>query len=290
MNKDGLTTVFWLTVFYFFIELAGGLHYNSLALVTDASFMAVNVIGQIMVNYVKRLSRLLPNKHLSFGYERAKVLSGLFNGTALGFMLFYVLVDAYHRIINPQPIESIPVLIVALLGLAVNVFNLIMLYTQSKDINIKGAFLLILNDTLGSVGVIVSALIIHWTGLYAADGITSILIGLLIVYPTYHMLRGSINILMEGIPKGIDLDEVERFLLGNFPRIVHVKDVHVWAIVPEKILLAAKVRTKGDIYRRDDIKELKQKVQSRFGFYDVYIEVYEDHEPGMISGDVMRMS
>jgi Co/Zn/Cd efflux system component len=113
----------------------------------------------------------------------------------------------------------------------------------------------------------------------SAAGITSILIGLLIVYPTSQMLRGSIYILMEGIPTGVDPEEVERFMLANFPRIVHVKAMHVWAIVPEKILLAVKVRTKGDVYRRNEIRELKEKVQARFGFYDVYVEVYEDQSP-----------
>ena len=276
--KNKFAVVFWLTVVYFFIELIGGLYFNSLALVTDASFMVVNILGQLITNYVIWLSRKPPNNHMTFGYERAKVLSGLFNGMALGFVLFYVLINAYHRIVVPQPLDAANVFFIALIGLVINVFNLFVLYKRSNDINIKGAFLLILNDTLGSVGVIISAVVIKYTELYFIDGVTSIFIGLLIIYPTHKLIAGSIYILMEGIPTGIEVEVIERFILATFPEIVHIKDLHVWAIVPEKILLAAKLRTNGNVYHRENIKAMKKKLKATFGFYDVYIEVYENNE------------
>jgi len=95
-----------LTVIYFFIELIGGLYYKSLALVTDASFMAINITGQLIALYAGRLAQRLPDKNKTFGYERAKVLSGLFNGMLVGFVLFYVLIDSYNRIMNPQPLDA----------------------------------------------------------------------------------------------------------------------------------------------------------------------------------------
>jgi len=150
----GQTLVLVVTIAYFFVELFGGLYYHSIALVTDASFMAVNISGQVIALWVTRIVRRRPDKVNTFGYERAKVLSGLFNGILVGFILFYVFTEAFQKIMNPQPIEADKVLIIAVIGLFANVFGLIQLYRYSKDINIKGALLLILNDALGSVGVI----------------------------------------------------------------------------------------------------------------------------------------
>lgn len=278
-RADNLNHVFWLTFGYFFIELAGGLYYNSLALVTDASFMAINLLGQLLGRYARRLSGKPPDQHMSFGYERAKVLSGLFNGVGLGFMLFYVVVNAYQRIVTPQALDVDQVLYIAAAGLLVNLYNLRVLRAQAaRDLNVRGVFLLILNDALGSVGVIASALIIKLTGLYIIDAFTSLLIGALIAYPTYRLIDGSIHILMESSPPQITIAAVSEFILSRFPEVTHVKDVHVWAIVPEKVLLLARLRTAGDRSRRDRIRAMKSALTDRFGFYDVYLEVYEDSD------------
>lgn len=178
------TVVFALTFIYFFIELTGGLYCNSLALVTDATFMAINLVGQLIAIYAKRLSRKPPDKNQTFGYAGAKVLSGLFNGILVGFMLFYLLANAYRRITHPEPLDADKVFIIALIGLVVNGYGVFKLYEHSKDINIRGAFLFILNDALSSVGVIISSLIIKFRSLYVADAVASIVIGFLVAYPT----------------------------------------------------------------------------------------------------------
>jgi cobalt-zinc-cadmium efflux system protein len=276
MKEDHLKWVFYLTLAYFIIELAGGLYYNSLALVTDASFMAINLAGQMMAQYAKRLSQKPPDRSMTFGYERAKVLSGLFNGLALGFVLFYVLVDAVKRMAAPEPLDTGSVLNIAVIGLLVNGFGVVALFSRSNDVNMKGPFLLILNDTLGSVGVITSSLIIKWTGLYVIDAITSVLIGLLIVSPTYHLIRENLNILMEGIPSQIDIEKVELFLREKFTHITQVRDLHVWALIPEKALLAAKLKLDGALYSRQEVGKLKQALKEKFGFHDVYLEIEEN--------------
>ena len=274
MSSSGL--VFIITLFYFFIELIGGLYYNSLALVTDAAFMAINLVGQLIAIYAKRLSQRPPDKNKTFGYERAKVISGLFNGILVGFMLFYVLTDAYRRITHPEVIDSDRVLIIALVGLLVNGYGVFKLYEHSKDISVRGAFLFILNDALGSVGVIASCLVIKFTGLYVADAIASIVIGLLVAYPTYFLLKDSIHILMEGIPTGVDVEKVEKFIYENFDHAKKVKELHLWALVPEKTIMAVKIRTDGRFYDREKIKSFKTVLKEKFGIYDVYVEVYEE--------------
>lgn len=276
MKRNYLRLVFCLTAIYFLIELAGGLYYNSLALITDASFMAINLAGQIMAQYAIWLSQKPPDKSMTFGYERAKVLSGLFNGLALGFVLFYVLVDAVKRIAAPEPLDTGSVLNIAIIGLLVNGFGLYSLFDRSNDVNLKGPFLLLLNDTLGSVGVILSALIIKATGLYVVDPVTSVLIGFLILFPTYHLIRENINILMEGIPSQMDIEKVEQFLREKFSHVVAVHDLHIWALIPEKALLAARLKMDGALYDRKEVAALKDVLKQKFGFHDVYLEIDEN--------------
>jgi cobalt-zinc-cadmium efflux system protein len=230
--------------------------------------------------YVTRLSRKIPSKDKTFGYERAKVLSGLFNGMLVGFVLFYVMIKAYHKIFHPEPLEADKILIIAAIGLVVNAFGLVNLRRHAKDINIKGALLLILNDTLGSVGVIISSVIIRFSHLYFVDPLTGVIIGLLIVYPTYFLLKDSIQILMEGNPAKIDPDVVSAFIYDNFKTVTTVKDTHIWGLSPEKIMLMARIRTSGPVHYREQMKAMKQQLKNEFGFYDIYLEGYEDHDPG----------
>lgn len=274
-NETSQKVVLVSTIVYFFIELYGGIHYHSLALVTDASFMAINITGQFIALYIGRLARRRPNRTKTFGYERAKVLSGLFNGMLVGFLLFYVFSDAYHKILNPEPVEAFKVLVIAVIGLGVNFFGLVMLYKYSSDINIKGAVMLLLNDTLGSVGVILSSIIITYTGLYFVDPLTGVLIGLTVAYPTYTLIKDSVHILMEGNPTNIDAREVEGYIYKYFPEVVEAKDIHIWGLSTETILTALRIRTREMDSQRKTIKKLKEALKARYGFYDVYVESYE---------------
>jgi cobalt-zinc-cadmium efflux system protein len=149
-------------------------------------------------------------------------------------------------------------------------------------VNIKGALLLILNDTLGSVGVIGSAIIIWYTHLYFVDSLAGILIGCLAAYPTYFLIRDSVKILMEGNTAHIDADDVSGFLHQSFPEIRNVKDIHIWGLSPEKVILVARIRTNGSGYGRDTMKLMKRLLRKEYGFYDVYIEGYEG-KPGEVS-------
>lgn len=273
-----LDGVFWVTITYFFIELLGGVFYNSLALITDASFMAINVAGQLLVMYTERLSARAPDLRRTFGYERAKVISGLVNGLLIGFVLFYVFRSAYGRLLQPPHVAADKVLLIASLGLAANAYALYRLARHARDISIRGAFLLALNDALGSVGILLSSLIIIYTGYQRADAIASVGIGFLIAYPTYQLIRDSIHILMEGAPAGISIQQVADFVKNNFLETKKIKEVHVWAITPEKTIATIEVRTHTRQYNRDSIKALKRALVDRFGFYRVYIEVYEDGE------------
>lgn len=280
MERNRQLTVLVLTIAYFFIELLGGLHYRSLALVTDASFMAINIAGQLVALYVSRLSKRQPTSSNTFGYERAKVLSGLFNGILVGFLLFYVFLDACRKIIHPEPIDAGRVLMIAVIGLAVNAYGFLQFCRYSTDINLRGALLLIANDALGSVGVIASSLIISRTGYYFLDPATAIVIGLLVSYPTYFLVKDSVHILMEGNPVKTGPEEVERFIHKEFPDISRVKDIHIWGLSPEKIILTVRIRTNGTGYDGPAVREMKRRLAIEYGFSDIYLELYDEKVSG----------
>ena len=268
-----------VTFCYFFVELYGGLVYGSLALVTDAAFMAVNVTGQMIAFAVVHIARRRPDKHNTFGYERAKVLASLLNGMLVGFILFHVLSDAVRSIRTARVIETGPVLSIAVLGLLVNLFGLLRLRRHATDINVRGVMVYGLTDALGSVGVIVSSLLIRMTGWNFVDPLTGVLIGLLAAYPAYDLVRDGIRILMEANPGSFDPDDVTRFLTEQFRDVCSVKDVHIWALSTEKILLVARVRTHDAEDHRTMIRSMKELLKVRFGLHDVFIEGY-DTGPG----------
>ena len=281
MTFAGQRIVLYLTLGYFVIELVGGVYYNSLALVTDASFMAINITGQIMALFVGKIAQRRADKQNTFGYERAKVLSGLFNGILVGFLLFYVLVQAYGRLLRPEPLEAEKVFVIAVIGLGVNAYGLHRLRRHYSDMNVRGVMLLVLNDLAGSVGVVISCVIIKYTHLYFVDALTGVLVGSLTAYPTFLLVRESIHILMEGNPAKIGIDDVDHFLRSNFSGIVAVKDVHIWGLSAERIILAVRIRTDGNIYHRDEIKQMKALLRQHFGFSDVFMEAYEEKHPAL---------
>ncbi len=278
IHRGDQRTVLVLTILYFLIELSGGLYYKSLALVTDASFMAINIAGQTIALYVARLVMKIPDKSRTFGYERAKVLSGLFNGILVGFLLFYVFSDAYRKIRHPQALDADRVLLIAIIGLAVNAYGFLIFYRHATDTNIKGALLLIANDALGSVGVILSSIVIRYTHLYFLDPLMGLIIGLLIAFPTYSLVRNSVHILMEGNPAHIDPDRVRQFITEHFPGITNIKDLHIWGLSEETIIMAVRVRTDEATYHRDQIRTMKRLLKETYGFSDIYLELYEQKQ------------
>ena len=131
---------------------------------------------------------------------------------------------------------------------------------------------------MGSIGVIISALIIRHTNLYFIDPLTAIIIGLMVAYPTYALVRDSVHILMEGTPARLDPEEVARYIHTNFPDIHQVKDLHIWGLSPAKIILLVRIRTNGTSYDRAGIRMMKQGLREKYGFSDIYLELYEESQ------------
>ncbi|MCK5509599.1 MAG: magnesium transporter, partial [Desulfobacterales bacterium] len=172
-------------------------------------------------------------------------------------------------IIAPQPIDVEKVLYIAILGLAVNGYGLYALKSELKDINIRGSFLHLLIDTLGSLGVIISSLVVAYTHFYQIDALASVAIGILAAYPTYFLIKDSLHILMEGAPPDIDLDDIKDFISNDFNG--KAEHIHIWALTPDKTIMVVRIKTSG----KAEVGSLKSALKSRFGFCDVFLETDE---------------
>ena len=167
--------------------------------------------------------------------------------------------------------KSYEVLYIAILGLAVNGYGLYALKSELKDINIRGSFLHLLTDTLGSLGVIISSLVVAYTHFYQMDALAIVAIGVLVAYPTYFLIKDSLHILMEGAPQNIDLDDIKNFISNDFNG--KAEHVHIWALTPDKTIMVVRIRTSG----KAEVGSLKSALKSRFGFCDVFLETDEEN-------------
>jgi cobalt-zinc-cadmium efflux system protein len=229
-SKKGMMTVLGLTAAYMLIEVVTGIMTGSLAMLADAGHMLSDVgallLGLLAVWFASKPAT--PGK--TYGYYRSEILAGFFNALALVVLSLIILFEAYRRFSSPPEVHGIPVLIVAALGLVMQLVSLKML-KKSADagINARAAYLEILGDSMASVGVIVSSLIIIFTKWYAADPLISGLIGLAILPRTWLLISECVNILMEGTPGRIDLSSLRK-ALTSVEGVLEVHDVHVWTI------------------------------------------------------------
>lgn len=238
-SERGLKFALVLTASILVAEVAGGLLTNSLALISDAAHMLTDVTALVIALIAIRLSRRPADSRRTFGYYRFEILAAVANAVALILAALYILYEAVQRFQNPQPIASTGMLAVALFGLIANLVSMRILHTHSEhSLNLKGAYLEVWSDALGSVGVILAAAVIHVTQWTPADPIVAIAIGLWVLPRTWTLLSESINILLEGVPRGLQLDAIHTTLLA-IPGVADIHDLHVWSITTGKNSLTA---------------------------------------------------
>lgn len=230
-----------LTATFLVAEVVGGLLTNSLALLSDAAHMATDVIALTISLVAVRLSRRPPDAKRTYGYARMEAIGALVNGGMLFLVAGYILWEAVGRFSEPPSVASTGMLVVATLGLVVNLIAMRLLKAGSDEsLNVKGAYLEVWADMLGSVGVIIGALIIQFTGFYIADPIIAVLIGLWVLPRTWTLLRAAGQVLMQGVPDGLDLEAVRAMLLSH-PGVGAVHDLHAWALGSREPVLTAHV-------------------------------------------------
>lgn len=219
-----------LTSAFLIAEVIGGILTNSLALISDAAHMFTDSAALAVSLVAIRIGRRPADGKRTFGYYRFEILAAAFNAILLFLVAVYIIYEAYQRIGNPAQIESMTMLAVAALGLVVNLISMRLL-NKDKDesLNIKGAYLEVWSDMLGSIGVIVGAVVIKLTGWSWVDSIIAVAIGLWVLPRTWTLLKESVNVLLEGVPEGLGVDDIKSTLLG-VDGIFNVHELHVWSI------------------------------------------------------------
>lgn len=229
-HRKPLFIAFGLTATFMVVELVAGLVINSLALLSDAAHMGTDVLGLGMALAAITLAQRPATSQRSFGAYRLEVLAALANGVLLFGVAGYVLVEAVRRIGDPPEVPGLPLLVVAVLGLLVNLISYRLLLAGSKEsLNVRGAHLEVLGDLLGSVGVIVAALVIYTTGWPYADAVVGAAIGLFILPRTWRLTGQALRILMQSAPAGVDVDELHDRIVA-LPGVEGVHELHVWTV------------------------------------------------------------
>ncbi|MFF3605877.1 cation diffusion facilitator family transporter [Streptomyces sp. NPDC002463] len=239
--RSRLRIALGITLSVMVIEIIGGLVADSLALIADAAHMATDAVGLAMALLAIHFANRPPSGNRTFGYARAEILAALANCLLLLVVGGYVLYEAIQRFIEPAETKGGPAIAFAVIGLVANVISLSLLMRgQKESLNVRGAYLEVLADALGSVTVIVASGIILATGWQYADPIASIVIGLMIVPRTLKLLRETLDVLLEAAPKGVDMAEVRAHILA-LPGVEGVHDLHAWTITSGLPVLSAHV-------------------------------------------------
>ncbi|MBX9243471.1 cation transporter [Actinotalea ferrariae] len=240
-HRRRLVAVLVLTLAVAAAQVVGGLASGSLALLADAGHMLTDSAGIAIALVGVHLAGRPPTSARTFGLQRAEVLAALANALLLGGIAVWVLVEAVRRWSTPPDVATGPMLAVAVAGLLANVVALALLREgQRESLNVRGAYLEVLGDLLGSVAVIVAGLVIVVTGWSRADVVASAAIGVLILPRAWALLRDVLDVLLESTPRGIDLDAVRRHMKG-VPGVVDVHDLHAWTITSGVPALSAHV-------------------------------------------------
>lgn len=278
-NRRSLWVVFGLTFTYFLVEVVGGIVTNSLALLADAAHMLTDVGGLGLALFAAWMSSKPATPGRTYGYYRVEILAALTNAVVLFLMSFFILYEAYRRFQEPPEVSSMPMMVVAGVGFIVNVIGILMLRkSSSESLNMKGAYLEVVGDLLGSIGVLVAGVVMLTTGWWYADPLFSVVIGLFILPRTWNLLSDAVGVLLEGTPAGIDLAAI-RDAITKVPEVAGVHDLHVWAITSGVNALSAHVvmTAGGDLGRV--LTQVHETVTKTFSISHVTVQV---EPPGFV--------
>ncbi|MFC8663858.1 cation diffusion facilitator family transporter [Streptomyces sp. NPDC057199] len=244
--RGRLRIALWITLTVMVVEIVGGIVANSLALVADAAHMATDALGLAMALLAIHFAGRPPTGNRTFGYARAEILAALANCVLLLGVGGYVLYEAIQRFVTPAETEGGLTAVFGLIGLVANMISLSLLMRgQKESLNVRGAFLEVAADALGSLAVLVSAILVLTTGWQAADPVASIVIGLMIVPRTWKLLRETLNVLLEAAPEDVDMAAV-RSHIRALPGVEGVHDLHAWTITSGLPVLSAHVVVRSE--------------------------------------------
>lgn len=272
-SRRRLSVVLALTAIYMIAEVVGGWWTGSLALLADAGHMLTDVAALALALIAAWFGTRPATSKKTFGYHRLEILAALVNGVALVVISLLIFFEAYQRWSSPPTVRGGVVMLVAAGGLIINLVCAWILHSPYEvDLNIRGAWLHVISDALGSLGAIIAGAIMSVYGWYTADPLFSALIGILIVWSSWRLIREATNVLLEGTPAHINLAAVEEAIMGT-EGVSDVHDLHIWTITSGREALSAHVIHAYSISQPELLKELRTKLHDRFGVDHLTIQM-----------------
>lgn len=282
-NEGRLWIVLALTCTFLVVEVLGALWADSLALLSDAAHVSTDAAAIAIAIMAIRMGRRPADEQRTYGYYRFEILAVIINALLLFAVAIYILYEAYLRLSNPPALHSIGMLVIATMGLLVNLICMKLISGDHDSLNMKAAYLEVLADAVASVGVIVGAVIIYLTQWWWVDSIVAVGIGLWVLPRTWHLLKQSVHILLEGVPDGLNINEIRDALL-QIDGVESLHDLHVWSLTVNKVSLTAHLvcpqRPQQEVL--EDAMDLLAK---RFSIYHVAIQC-EEHRCAMSRPEV----
>jgi len=260
--------LFWTLVLiaaFMVVEVVGGLLSGSLALLADAGHMLTDAASLGLAWLAARAARRPADDLRTYGYHRIQILAALINGIAFIALVVWIAVEAVQRLLQPVQVLGGTMMVVAAIGLLVNILAFVILHAgEGDDLNLRAAMIHVLGDLLGSVAAIVAAGVILWTGWMPIDPILSVLVALLILRSAWFVVRRSMHILLEGTPEDVDVEQLRQALREQVPAVHEVHHVHVWSLTPERPLLTLHVVVADDADHTRVLEQIKTLLMQRF--------------------------
>jgi cobalt-zinc-cadmium efflux system protein len=276
-HERPLWWAFGLTAAFVVVEVIGGLVTNSLALLSDAAHMGTDVIALAIALFAVRMSRRPADAKRTYGFARMEALGAMVNGGLLFLLAGYILWEAVGRFRDPPEVATGGMLVIASIGLVINLISMRLLKAGSgESLNMQGAYLEVWSDMLGSVGVIIGALVIKFSGWTVVDPIIAVLIGLWVLPRTWTLLRAATQVLMQGVPEGLDLEAVRAMMLAH-TGVQDVHDLHAWALGSKQPVLTAHLVLQAGISDPEGVRNtITSQLHEEFGVKHVTLQV--EHE------------
>ncbi|WP_088051950.1 cation diffusion facilitator family transporter [Virgibacillus dakarensis] len=269
-NKKTLMISFFIITGYMIVEAVGGFLTNSLALLSDAGHMLSDSISLGVGVLAFALGEKVANYSKTYGYKRFEILAAVFNGVTLILIALYIFYEAYQRFSNPPEVASTGMLIIAIIGLLINIlvaWNLMRGGDTKENLNIRAAFLHVIGDLLGSVGAIIAALLIMFFNWGWADPLASVIVAVLVLISGWRVTKDAVNVLMEGTPKNIDLEDIIN-TMENVTGILRIHDLHVWSITSGQNALSCHAVVDGALSVNES-QQLLRKIEHELEHKDI---------------------
>ncbi|MFD1848919.1 cation diffusion facilitator family transporter [Oceanobacillus bengalensis] len=281
-NKKALLISFIIITAYMIVEAVGGFITNSLALLSDAGHMLSDSISLGVGLLAFTLGEKVANYSKTYGYKRFEILAAVFNGVTLVLIAIYIFYEAFQRFQNPPEVASTGMLIIASIGLLVNIFVawILMRGDTEENLNLRAAFLHVIGDLLGSVGAVAAALLIMFFGWGWADPLASVIVAVLVLISGWRVTKDAVHVLMEGTPKNVDLNNIAK-TMENVNGVINIHDLHVWSITSGQNALSCHAVVDGNlsVYESQNIlRKLEHELEHQ-GIGHVTIQMENNDHP-----------